>query len=412
MTELRRPRRDLPVLSAEARGKRRLPLLEESREVDRRHRPRVAVWELTLRCDLACKHCGSRAARARPDELDLAQCLDLVDQLSELEVLEVSLIGGEAYLRDGWLEIVRALRDRDIDASIVTGGRGWSRALAREAADAGLQSVSVSLDGDEASHDRLRGVKGAHRSALAALQSTREAGMQATVNTQINRISESSLDDVIEQMTEIGAAAWQFMLTVAMGRAADQPELLLQPHDLLELFPRLALMAERCREAGVEPFAGNNIGYFGPHDATFRGRMPGGHSGQCGAGRGTLGIEADGSIKGCPSLPSEAWVGGNVRDDRLVTIWERAEPLRYTRDRGVADLWGYCRECYYAENCMAGCTWTGFSLFGKPGNNPYCHHRALEFAAKGLRERVVRVSSAEGVPFDHGIFEIVVESTT
>jgi hypothetical protein len=48
-------------------------------------------------------------------------------------------------------------------------------------------------------------------------------------------------------------------------------------------------------------------------------------------------------------------------------------------------------------------------LLGKPGNNPYCHHRALELLREGKRERVRRVSPAPGEPFDHGIYEIVVE---
>jgi hypothetical protein len=26
---------------------------------------------------------------------------------------------------------------------------------------------------------------------------------------------------------------------------------------------------------------------------------------------------------------------------------------------------------------------------GRQGNNPYCHHRALELASRGLRERLV-----------------------
>ena len=49
-------------------------------------------------------------------------------------------------------------------------------------------------------------------------------------------------------------------------------------------------------------------------------------------------------------------------------------------------------------------------FFGKPGNNPYCHHRALEHDAKGLRERVVKRANAPGKPFDHGEFDLVVES--
>ena len=48
-------------------------------------------------------------------------------------------------------------------------------------------------------------------------------------------------------------------------------------------------------------------------------------------------------------------------------------------------------------------------LFGKAGNNPYCHHRALEHDKQGLRERVVKMEEAPGEPFDHGRFEIVVE---
>lgn len=58
---------------------------------------------------------------------------------------------------------------------------------------------------------------------------------------------------------------------------------------------------------------------------------------------------------------------------------------------------------------MSGCTWTSFVTLGKPGNNPYCHHRALEHERLGKRERIVRIQEAPGQPFDHGIFEVIVE---
>ena len=43
----------------------------------------------------------------------------------------------------------------------------------------------------------------------------------------------------------------------------------------------------------------------------------------------------DGTIKGCPSLNTEQWAGGNVREHRIQDIWERSAKLRYTRDRTV-----------------------------------------------------------------------------
>ena len=402
----KRPVRALPILTP---GKRRLLLADESRDIDQQTRPLYVVWEVTLRCDLACRHCGSRAAVARPDELSTAECLDLIEQMAALSVREITLIGGEAYLREDWLELVRAIRAHDIACSITTGGRGIDAERARLAAEAGLQSVSVSIDGDEATHDRLRGVNGSYQSAIEALKQLRAAGLKVGVNTQINRLSIDKLSHVLETVAALGIHGWQLQLTTAMGRAADEPEVLLQPHDLLRLFPQLAQLKERSQQLGVRLWPGNNIGYFGPYEAQLRGTLPRGHMASCGAGRSTIGIEADGSIKGCPSLPSEAWTGGNIRDDKLAEIWERGKALRYTRDRTVDDLWGYCRDCYYADTCRAGCTWTAFVLFGKAGNNPYCHHRALEHDKRGLRERVERMAPAPNRPFDHGQFALIVE---
>ncbi len=401
-------RRSLPVAPAALPARRHLPLASESRAADQ-VRPIYAVWEITLRCDLACVHCGSRAGRARPDELDTAACLDLVDQMADMGVREVTLIGGEAYLRDDWLDIVRALRRRGLQASMTTGGRGLTSELASAAAAAGLQSASVSLDGMEATHDRLRGVRGSYQSALQALANLRAAGIDICVNTQVNRLSMPELPAILETVIAVGGRAWQVQLTAAMGRAADQPDLLPQPFDLLELFPMLAELKGRCDNAGVRLWPGNNLGYFGPHESVLRGTMPRGHMASCGAGRSTLGIEADGAIKGCPSLQTNPWTGGNIRDASLRDIWERAAPLRYTRDRTVDELWGFCRTCYYADTCRAGCTWTAFSLFGKPGNNPLCHHRALEFQRQGKRERLVPVAPAPGEPFDNGRFDILIE---
>jgi radical SAM protein with 4Fe4S-binding SPASM domain len=408
--QLARPRpRQLPIAPQAIPGRRQLPLAETVRDIDRRWQPIYAVWEITLRCDLACRHCGSRAGHARSDELTTVECLDLVHQMADLGVKEVTVIGGEAYLRDDWLEIVREIRRRGMSATMTTGGRGITAERARQAHAAGIESASISLDGLRVTHDRLRGVEGSFDSALAAMQHLREAGVRVATNTQINRLTMPELPALLEVLAEAGAHSWQIQLTVPMGRAADEPDVLLQPYDLLDLYPLLGELKRRSIELGIRLWPGNNIGYFGPYESVLKGTMPRGHMASCGAGRSTLGIEADGAIKGCPSLPTEAWTGGNIRDASLRDIWERAAPLRYTRDRTVEDLWGYCRTCYYADVCRAGCTWTSFVFFGKAGNNPYCHHRALEMQRVRKRERVVRADVAPGQPFDYAHFELVVE---
>src|SRR5262245_42973904 len=106
--------------------RRHLPLAAP-RASDRNVRPMYVVWEITLACDLACRHCGSRAGHARPDELTTSECLDLVDQIADLGVMEVILIGGEAYLRDDWCDVIRHIRARGMHALMTTGGRGLTK---------------------------------------------------------------------------------------------------------------------------------------------------------------------------------------------------------------------------------------------------------------------------------------------
>lgn len=403
-----RPKRSLPLLS-ETPSSRDRPLAASSRPVDRATRPIYAVWELTLACDLSCRHCGSRAGSARPDELTTAEALDVVRQMAALGVKEVALIGGEVYLHEGWLDVVAEIRRTGMQSTIVTGGRGMTEERARAAASAGVQSVAVSIDGAEETHDRLRGVKGSWISAVNALRNLRVAGLQVAGNTQINRLNVRELSQVLDVLIDAGAHGWQVQLTVPVGRAADEPEVILQPYDLLELFPQLAALKARCDAAGLKMLAGNNVGYYGPYEHALRSYCDGKHGDACSAGKLTLGLESNGDVKGCPSLSTNAWVGGNVRTHSLKDIWERSTPLRHTRDRTVAELWGFCATCYYADACRAGCTWMTTSLFERPGNNPYCHHRALELRARGQRERVARTEEAPGHPFDHGRWSLVVE---
>lgn len=333
----------------------------------------------------------------------------MVQQLAELGVREVTIIGGEAYLRDDWVQIATALVAAGIDTSMTTGGRGITRERAQQAKDAGLSTVSVSIDGLEATHDHLRAVKGSHRAAIGALESFAAVGMPISVNTQICRPNRHEIETLLERIHPLGIHSWQVQITVAMGRAADEPDLLLQPYEMIEVMPMVARLQARCDEVGVRLWPGTNIGYFGPYEGKLRRNMPRGHGQGCGAGSDTLGLEANGDIKGCPSLPSDAYVGGNVREHGLRAVWERSKALQFTRGRGTEDLWGFCASCYYADVCKAGCTWTGHVLTGRRGNNPICHHRALELMSRGQRERIVQVQPATGEPFDHGRFELVLE---
>ena len=371
--------------------------------------PAYVVWELTLACDHACRHCGSRAVVARSDELSTEKALAVVGELAALGAREVVLIGGEAYLHPGFLAVIVALRAAGITPALTTGGAGVDAELARAMAAAGLARASVSIDGLREAHDRQRAKPGSFAAATAALGHLGAAGIDLAANTNLNRTNQADLEGLYQHLRGAGVRSWQLQLTAPLGRAADHPQLLLQPYDLLGLLPRIDALKQRGWREGLLIRPGNNLGFFGPEELRLRSQRPGdGDSfGGCQAGRFVMGIESDGAVKGCPSLPTAAYVGGSVATQPLAQIWADSPPLAFTR--GPVALWGRCASCAFAEMCRGGCNFTAHALFGRPGNNPYCHYRALELARQGRRERLVPEAPAPGTPFDHGRFALVEE---
>jgi radical SAM protein with 4Fe4S-binding SPASM domain len=375
--------------------------------------PRYVVWEVTLACNLKCTHCGSRAGAPRAKELTTQECVALIGDLAQAGTKEVVLIGGEAYLRPDWLTLIEEFTRHGILCGLQTGARALTAAKIAAAARAGLKTVGVSIDGGPATHDHLRGVRGSHAHAVAAIGHARQQGIMATANSQVNRRNVGELREVLDTIIDAGATAWQIQLTVPMGNAADDPSLILQPYELASLMPELFALFRSGLERGLQLIPGNNIGYFGPYEAAWRstsGRVE--YYAGCQAGRAGLGIEADGAIKGCPSLPTASYVGGNIRDKPFSQIWKDSAELGFMRDRADsrARCWGFCAKCYYGPICRGGCSWTAHVITGRPGNNPFCHYRVLRLQERGWREIIVhKEGPASHLPFDHGQFDILVE---
>ncbi len=150
--------------------------------------PFKATLAVTARCPLRCAHCGIWQ-RSEP-ELPAA---DLADSLAGLDSLVwVDMTGGEVLEREDHLELVSLLADRLPSLALFhfpTSGHQPEAAekLAHHARRLGLSVVvSVSIDGPEALHDRLRGKPGSFRGAVETLRRLRGiAGVHAYAGTTL-----------------------------------------------------------------------------------------------------------------------------------------------------------------------------------------------------------------------------------
>ena len=386
------------------------------------YRPEQTVWELTMRCDQSCSHCGSRASDSRSDELSTAELLEVAAALVDIGTRSVTLIGGEAYLHPGMYDVIEYFADRDIHIALQTGGRSVTERLARRLHDAGISAVGVSVDGPRDVHDILRNNAGSYDYALRAINAVAGLGIRCGVNTQVNELNADRLSELLTELRATKIETWRCHLTAPMGRAADRPEWILRPWRVVDVLDSLAEMQLALITDGkangvpldqvIDIKLGANLGYYGPHEQVLRSRIGGSarHYSGCSAGTSTLGIESDGTIKACPSLPTEPYQVGNVRDADLRELWKSSPDLGFARESRVEELWGFCSTCDFKDLCQGGCSFMTHTTFGRRGNNPFCYHRVTQLKKRGVRENIVQTVQAEGLPYDFGLFEIVEEA--
>ena len=344
------------------------------------YRPLFCVWELTLICNLKCLHCGSYAGARRDDELSLDACKQVADELAALGCIRVTLSGGEPTLSPHWHEIGRYLSDLRIATNVLSNGWIWTQEHVDKAKEAHLTNVGFSLDGLQEAHDQVRR-EGSFRRVVEAIDLLVGQGMPVAVVSHVNRLNRKQFPEFRKFLADHGVEHWQIQLGIPSGHLSEHRDLVIDPVDVLWLIPQIAEMRS---EEGAMPaiFPSHNIGYYGPHEPALRGEegMPLDVWIGCRAGCQVLGIESNGTIKGCLSLPSDRhqrdqFLEGSLQDRTLTDIWrdETAFSLNRTFDETL--LGGFCAVCRYRDICRGGCAWAAYSNTENRFNNPFCFYR-------------------------------------
>lgn len=69
--------------------------------------PLRVSWKLTSRCNLKCKHCYvSCTTESQDTELSVEQCMNIINKLDAAEIFDVSITGGEIFVRDDIKKII------------------------------------------------------------------------------------------------------------------------------------------------------------------------------------------------------------------------------------------------------------------------------------------------------------------
>ena len=186
------------------------------------HELNYLFWECTWRCNLSCRHCGSdcKSESCVPDMpfQDFLKAVEPLAQRYPKKTVLIAITGGEPLLRPDLPECGKALYDRGFRWGIVTNGMLYDEAMHAKLTDAGMYSVTVSLDGLEETHNWLRNHPESFRRALRALRLISKApGLTYDVVTCVHQRNLPELPQLKKLLIEEGIRDWRLFTISPIG---------------------------------------------------------------------------------------------------------------------------------------------------------------------------------------------------
>lgn len=330
------------------------------------HPLKQLFWECTLRCNLACRHCGSdcKVVADAPDMPfeHFAKVLDEVKSHQPKTKTLVFTVGGEPLVREDIVECGRRITEKGFYWGTVSNGMLIDGPMMKELSDAGLVSLAVDVDGVRDDHNWLRCNENSYDRVFNAIGHIRKAPhLTWDVITCVNHRNILHLGELKRLLIEAGVKKWRCFTIVPMGRAKGQEELLLTNEEFRILMDFIA----GTRAEGKIRLSYACEGFLGDYEGYVRGHMY-----TCIGGLTVASVLSDGGISGCLSIRSH-YQQGNIYKDSFWDVWQNRFELYRNRE------WmrkGECADCDMFRYCEGN----GFHLRDDNGDLMVCHYEKLK----------------------------------
>ncbi|AIC15532.1 radical SAM/SPASM domain-containing protein [Nitrososphaera viennensis] len=310
--------------------------------------PYHMVWHVTNLCNVHCQHCSSNAKSRLPDELSPEEGIKLLDDLADAGVLDLSLSGGEALLRDDIYDIIRYARRKNMNVGLGSSGSTVTEQSVKEMKKAGITRVQISVDGLPYTHDVFRGLDGIFGRAMDAIEMLVENKITTKVCFTANKLNYRQMDEVVDRVAAMGVSTFNLSQYIPVGRGPK--ELDLSTEEWKYVYERWVAKKNQYTKMMFTSHTDKLVLV----DECYM-EMPGFIGCQAGIGLGS--IRANGDIIPCVFLPLKV---GNIRDGSFKEIWDNSDVIKHLKDR---DVEGHCGSCDFKYKC-GGCRAAAYAYTG------------------------------------------------
>jgi radical SAM protein with 4Fe4S-binding SPASM domain len=317
--------------------------------------------EITRRCNLRCRHCGSDCTANDPAaHLTTETWLYLINFIAESFSPPPFMVlsGGEPLLHPDLDILLAAIAQRGTAWGLVSNGYSLDeRALHRLVAKQ-IRSITVSLDGLKDSHNWLRNSGESFDRANNAIRLVMQSAIPfKDVVTCVNPRNLAELDSLAELLVSLNVPAWRLFRIFPAGRAKNNTELLMD------------ISQTRRMVEWVHANRGNYLKRGLKVNLSCEGWLP--YSLErtvrdiptfCRAGVNIASILCDGTITGCTNNAPH-FFEGNVLKDNFAQVWENGFG-KFRRREWVNST--TCAGCKHLKDCRGGSIHLWQSSMEKP----------------------------------------------
>ncbi len=331
---------------------RHMKQLADFRDNELRKNPllKFLFIEMTNRCNERCRHCGSSCGEGSSDGMlsgeEIKAFLKKTASQFDISELMLCITGGEPLLREDFFEIMAYARSLGYSWGMTSNGTLIDERTAKMLAEAGMKTISVSLDGLPETNDWFRQKKGGFDAALNGVRSLIGRGecfKHVQVTTVVHKKNIDELPRLYEILRKEHIRSWRVIGIEPIGRALGCRELLLDRDDYIKMFdfikehyldPTLPVLYGCSHYLGAELEREIRPWYF-----------------LCNAGVYTASIMWNGDIAACLDIERRPeLIQGNIRRDDFKEVWES----RFECFRNDFREKGGCKGCSEYKFCAGG----------------------------------------------------------
>ena len=308
-------------------------------------------WECTLTCNAKCKHCGSSAEKKKYDgelttEEIKAAFKQIADDMDATKIL-INVTGGEPLVRKDLCEVMEyATNELGFHWGMTTNGILLNEENIQKLKKANMETISISIDGLEETHDRFRGVPGSYKTIINNIKDLKKADFvkHIQVTTVFHKENINQLDALYDIMLGLNLDSWRLVSMDPIGRANENNDLLLDGKEIKQLLDFIKSKKKDKRldlTYGCPSFLGLE------YEKEVRK-----HYFYCKTGINVASILYNGDLFVCPNVPRrKELIQGNIRTDNFKEVWDKKYKQFRNRNRTKCDS---CEKCENWEYCLGG----------------------------------------------------------